>query len=161
MTSEVGKRRLRENAKASRPGRRKDTASEAARRLEADRIGRKLVLETMKIRDRRVARSNRAEAEVAKIEAELLRNGISADRAKELERRRSFLAPRVMSNLELSYLQNDVNDRWGTPKRSQVEQLVDKIPPVMLVLPDGVEHPAAKYARPPQAEEEAATNVPH
>jgi hypothetical protein len=61
-----------------------------------------------------------------------------------------------LTNIDLWRLIEITQDRVGIPRRTQIEQAGEKIPPLMLVFPDGKQPPYAKYARPPGDDDPAS-----
>lgn len=92
--------------------------------MEADRIGRRLNYALIRTIERRLRRSDNAERALGK-------NNLSDSKKAELR-------SRLMTNLDIQHLARDVFDRWGTPRRTALDQLFEQGVPLMaVVIPGG------------------------
>lgn len=122
QTSEKRAASARENATLSRPGRKKLTSLEARERSQALRIYRRLNLKLAKIAEARVNETLDA--------INKLRRGNGS--LPDGERRR--LREIQLTNMDLERLMAEINDRFGFPKASPLDQLLgdDSKPPVLV-----------------------------
>lgn len=133
MAKSTTSEQQRAKARLSRPRREKPTDAEKRERRQAARIGNALNLRVMKLVDRNVRVHERA---VRKL-----------DSKAQLEPQEvSRIALSLMTNYDLLGLTKDLQDRFGQPKRSQVEIDVNAEAPMLVKIQGGLGWPQQEGA---------------